>query len=60
MLIVYEGPSDAVEVPALGLIAERGVPVEVDPDGVEVAKELITQECWSEVKPGKREKPKED
>lgn len=54
MLIVYEGPIDAVEVPALGLIAERGVPVEVDTDLVDEAKKLLEQGCWSEVKPGKK------
>lgn len=51
MLIVYDGPHDAVAVPALDLVAERGVPVEIDPDGVDVATELIKQACWSQVQP---------
>lgn len=48
MFVVYRGPSDAVEVPALNVVARRGEPMEV-PD--EVATELLRQDCWQPDKP---------
>lgn len=32
MKLVYDGPHDAVEVPAAGVVAERGKPVEIPDD----------------------------
>ncbi len=43
MLVVYNGPIDAVEVPAANCIAVRGEPIEV-PD--EVGVSLIEQGTW--------------
>jgi hypothetical protein len=43
VLVVYSGPTDAVEVPAANCIAVRGEPVEV-PD--EVGASLIEQGTW--------------
>jgi hypothetical protein len=48
VLVVYNGPIDAVEVPAANCIAVRGEPIEV-PD--EVGKSLCQQDTWSESKP---------
>ncbi len=39
--IVYRGPHDVVELPTLGIVAERDEPVEVADD--EVAENLIAQ-----------------
>lgn len=45
MRVVYDGPSDSVEVPAAGLVFVRGVPGEV-PDDVGTA--LLEQKTsWS-------------
>lgn len=46
--LVYNGPHAAVEVPAAGIVAERGVPVDV-PDAA--AKSLLEQDTWTEDKP---------
>lgn len=43
MLVVYNGPIDAVEVPAANCIAVRGEPVEVP---AEVGASLIEQGTW--------------
>ena len=43
MLLVYEGPHDAVEVPDAELICVRGEPIEVPED---VAKRLLHQHTW--------------
>lgn len=48
MQLTYVGPCAAVEVPELGIVAERGVPVEVED---KVAKSLLQQDTWSEHKP---------
>jgi hypothetical protein len=40
MLLIYPGPFDAVDVPAVGIVAVRDVPVDV-PD--ETAPSLIAQ-----------------
>jgi hypothetical protein len=45
MKIVYDGPFDEVEVPAAGVVAKRGEPVDVDAD---VARSLLEQDVWSE------------
>lgn len=44
MRITYTGPHVAVDVPALGLRAQRERPIEV-PD--EIATQLLNQRCWS-------------
>jgi hypothetical protein len=41
--LVYDGPHDAVEVPAAGVVAERGKAVEVADD---VAADLLEQDTW--------------
>lgn len=46
--VQYDGPHAEVEVPDAGIVAQRGVPVEVDEA---VAKRLLEQETWSEPKP---------
>lgn len=51
--IVYTGPHGAVNVPALGVDAEFGVPFTVD-EGAAVA--LTSQADWSLVKPSKSTK----
>lgn len=49
MKVTYVGPFEEVEVPSLGVVAVRGVPVEV-PDAA--AKELLTQrDNWTPAKP---------
>lgn len=45
MRVIYEGPCASVEVPALGIVAERGVPVEVEDE--KVAKALLEQGTWT-------------
>ncbi|PWK81731.1 hypothetical protein C8D88_116143 [Lentzea atacamensis] len=57
MLVVYGGPTDAVEVPAANCVAVRGEPVEV-PD--EVGKSLLEQDTWSEVKAKPKAENKKD
>ena len=44
--VAYNGPYSAVEVPSLGLTAEKGDPIEV---ADEVAQALIRQ-GWQEIK----------
>jgi hypothetical protein len=44
MLVVYGGPFEAVEIPHLGLVATRGVPVEVPDDS-----DLTEQACFTAV-----------
>lgn len=44
--VAYNGPYSAVEVPSLGVTAEKGVPIEVAED---VAQALLRQ-GWQEVK----------
>ena len=53
--IRYDGPFRAVEVPAAGVVVQRGETVEVEP---EVAASLLRQkDNWSKVtKPAKAEK----
>lgn len=61
MFVVYEGPIDAVEVPALNVVAGRGEPVEV-PDN-DASRELLKQDCWKQVtvsKPDNKTTKKED
>ncbi|SDN73834.1 hypothetical protein [Allokutzneria albata] len=48
MRIVYTGPSRAVEVPGLGMLARRGEPIDVPEDRHDVARSLLQQECWTE------------
>lgn len=48
MRVVYGGPSQAVEVPDLGAVVERGVPTEV-PDSL--GARLVEQACWTEPDP---------
>lgn len=53
--IVYVGSADEVEVPAAGIFAKKGEPVEVEDD---VAKSLLKQESnWAagKAKPSKKE-----
>lgn len=51
MRLIYPGPSDAVEVPALGIIAVRGEPTdELEPS--EFTASLLEQ-GWTEHKPAK-------
>ena len=45
--VVYNGPYSAVEVPALGVTAVRGEPVEVADE--EIASALLRQ-GWREIK----------
>lgn len=45
MHVTYTGPFDEVEVPVLGLVAQRGKPIEVDP---EVGELLCEQEHWQQ------------
>jgi hypothetical protein len=51
--VAYNGPYSAVEVPSLGLTAEKGDPVEVAED---IAQALLRQ-GWQEIK-AKRETAK--
>ena len=53
MKVTYTGPFDAVEVPAAGIVAEKGKPVEV-PD--ELGKNLLEQDCWAEPKEKSKER----
>lgn len=53
MQVIYSGPFDTVDVPALDLTVLRGVPVEVD-EGAGLA--LCEQDDWSEVAPSKSKK----
>ena len=46
MRIKYTGPFDAVEVPALGLIVDRGKSLEVDD---EIGESLCSQDSWEEI-----------
>lgn len=43
MRVVYTGPFDEVEVPALGMVVRNGVPVEVLDDAGAL---LCEQSCW--------------
>jgi len=51
--VAYNGPYSAVEVPSLGLTAEKGDPIEVADD---IAQALLRQ-GWQEIK-AKRETAK--
>lgn len=51
--VAYDGPYAAVEVPSLGLTAEKGNPIEVADD---IARTLLRQ-GWQEIK-AKRETAK--
>jgi hypothetical protein len=56
--VIYDGPHDAVEVPAADLVAERGKPVDV-PTGI--ADALLQQDCWKAPKaPATTQKQKGD
>jgi hypothetical protein len=57
MKLVYGGPIDEVEVPAAGVVARRGEPVDV-PD--EVAELLLEQETWSRAEQGPKRRSKGD
>jgi hypothetical protein len=50
--VAYDGPYSAVDVPALGVTAVKGEPVEVADD--EIASALLRQ-GWQEVKAKKEE-----
>lgn len=52
--VVYIGPAEEVEVPALGIIAKKGEPIEVEDA---LAKSLLEQESnWAaKAKPTKKE-----
>lgn len=45
MHLIYQGPHQAVEVPALRRVVDRGEPVDVDD---ELATRLLEQEHWTE------------
>lgn len=45
--ITYVGPSDAVEIPSLGLVAVKGEPIEVPADA---AKALLAQDVFESAK----------
>jgi hypothetical protein len=52
--VVYHGPFDEVEVPALGQVVKRGRPIEVDSD---LAKEMLKQEDnWKRPTPSSTKK----
>lgn len=51
--IVYVGPHGTVNIPALGIDAEFGVPVEVD-EGAAIS--LTAQSDWELAKPSKSSK----
>lgn len=60
MRVTYIGPNASVDVPALGMVAQHGVPLEIPDDA---AERLLEQETnWrSEPKtPRKRASTKED
>lgn len=46
MQVTYEGPHDAVEVPALGRTVKRGEPVKVDKT---LGARLLEQDAWKPV-----------
>lgn len=50
--VVYVGPHDAVEVPALGLTVKRNEPVEVPKDE---AASLLAQDTWAKPRTTKKE-----
>jgi hypothetical protein len=50
MRVTYEGPHDAVEIPAAGLTVARGETVEV-PD--EIGASLLRQGTFTEVRGGR-------
>lgn len=45
-VVKYVGPQEGVDIPALGVVVERGAEVEVD---AELAKELLAREEWEAV-----------
>lgn len=45
-LVRYVGEHDAMDIPAIGVVAERGAEVEVDS---EIAKELLARGDWEAV-----------
>lgn len=52
MLLIYPGPFDQVEVPAAGVVADKGIPVEVP----EPHAQSLLQQGWKPVsKPKKKE-----
>lgn len=44
--LIYGGPYDEVEVPAAGVVARRGEPVEIEDEAI--AKGLLRQDIWTE------------
>jgi len=53
MLLIYPGPGDGVDVPAVGVTAVAGEPVDIpDPD---VANALVKQGWLKAEKPAKKE-----
>jgi hypothetical protein len=47
MLLIYPGPFDQVEVPAAGLVAVRGEPVDVP----EPHAQSLIEQGWTQVRP---------
>lgn len=45
MRLVYSGAHDEVEVPDAGIVAQRGVPVEVKDEAV--GRRLLEQDIWA-------------
>lgn len=57
MNLIYGGPYDEVEVPAAGVVARRGEPVEIEDEAI--AKSLLKQDIWTEA-PAPRQRKKEE
>lgn len=57
MRLIYNGTHDEVEVPAVGIVATRGVPVEVED---EAAEALLRQDVWSRAKAAPAKATKEN
>ncbi len=55
--VKYVGPHEAVEIPALGISAERGQTIEVD-EGAALA--LTAQADWEAAKAPRKSDPKPD
>ena len=54
MRLIYGGPHDEVEVPAAGVVARRGEPVEIEDEAV--AKGLLKQDIWTEAPAPQRQR----
>jgi hypothetical protein len=55
-ILIYRGPFEAVEIPAAGIVAVHGQPVEV-PDAV---AESLLRQGWTPAKAPKQQKPEEE